>query len=70
MRYNAEEYGLVYKDKAPYEILYTKELSYEEVLKLKMIEEMLELYYNSGHFITASDILVLILIRLLIFMKL
>lgn len=50
MRYNAEEYGLVYKDKAPYEILYTKELSYEEVLKLKMIEEMLELYFNSGHF--------------------
>ena len=49
MRHNKDEYGLVYKDKAPYEILY-KELSYRELLKLKMIEEMLEIYYNSGHF--------------------
>ena len=50
MRHNKDEYGLVYKDKAPYEILFTKELSYRELLKLKMIEEMLEIYYNSGHF--------------------
>lgn len=50
MRYKEEEYGLVYKNKAPYEILFTKELNYEEMLKLKMIEEMVETYYNSRHF--------------------
>ncbi|HOQ17526.1 MAG TPA: B12-binding domain-containing radical SAM protein [Defluviitaleaceae bacterium] len=50
MRENEEKYGLVYKSKAPYEILFTKELNYEEMLKLKMIEEMVEKYYNSGRF--------------------
>lgn len=50
MRYNQDRYSLVYKDKAPYEILFTKELNYKELLKLKMIEEMLETYYNSGYF--------------------
>ncbi|WP_058486423.1 B12-binding domain-containing radical SAM protein [Defluviitalea phaphyphila] len=46
----AKQYGLVYKDKAPYEILFTRELNYKEMLKLKMIEEMVETYYNSTHF--------------------
>ncbi len=48
LRSNALEYGLVYKDKAPYEILYTNDLNYKNMLKLKMIEEMVETYYNSG----------------------
>ncbi len=46
----AEEYGICYLDKPPYEVLYTKWLPYEEVLRLKGIEEMVELYYNSGQF--------------------
>ncbi|NLK97147.1 B12-binding domain-containing radical SAM protein [Defluviitalea saccharophila] len=50
MRINAEQYGLIYKKKAPYEILFTRELNYGEMLKLKMIEEMVEKYYNSGRF--------------------
>ena len=45
-----EEYGIVYKSKPPYEVLYTKWLSYEDVLILKLIEEMVEVYYNSGQF--------------------
>lgn len=48
LKEDADRYGLVYKDKAPYEVLYTKDLSYDELLKLKMIEEMVETYYNSG----------------------
>lgn len=48
LRANAEKYGLVYKDKAPYEILYTDSLNYEEMLSLKSIEEMIEIYYNSS----------------------
>ena len=45
-----ESYGLVYKSRPPYEVLYTNWLSYEEVLTLKMVEEMVEVYYNSGQF--------------------
>ena len=46
----AEDYCLVYLDKPPYEVLYTKWLSFEEVMKLKRIEEMVEVYYNSNQF--------------------
>ncbi len=45
-----EQYGLVYKSRPPYEVLYTNWLSYEDVLVLKMVEEMVEVYYNSGQF--------------------
>ena len=45
-----KEYGLVYKSRPPYEVLYTNWLSYEDVLTLKSVEEMVEVYYNSGQF--------------------
>lgn len=44
------EYGLLYTDRPPYEVLCTKWLSFEEVSRLKQIEEMVELYYNSSQF--------------------
>lgn len=47
---NRQKYGLVCTDYAPYEVLKTDWLSYKEVLNLKMIEEMVELYYNSNRF--------------------
>lgn len=50
MHTKAEEYGICYLDKPPYEVLYTKWLSYDDVLGLKKIEEMVELYYNSNQF--------------------
>ena len=46
----AEEYGLKFRQKPPYEVLSTKWLNYGEVLKLKALEEMLEVYGNSGQF--------------------
>lgn len=46
----AAEYGCIYKKKEPYEVLSTRWLSYEKVLKLKLVEEMVEVYYNSGQF--------------------
>ncbi len=46
----AEEYGIRYLEQPSYEVLYTRWLSYEEVLRLKRIEEMVELYYNSMQF--------------------
>ena len=47
---HAAEYEMVYHSTAPYEVMKTKWLSYEEVLKIKQVEEMLEIYYNSGQF--------------------
>ena len=54
----AQEYGIVYTDKAPYEVLFTKWLSFEDVLRLKRIEEMVELYYNSNQFVHTLQFLV------------
>ena len=46
----AEEYGIVYNSRPPYEVLYSRWLPYDDVLRLKGIEEMVELYYNSCQF--------------------
>ncbi len=53
LRRDSEKYGLLYQQKAPYEILSTSELSYKELLQLKMVEEMVEIYYNGGKFLNS-----------------
>jgi radical SAM superfamily enzyme YgiQ (UPF0313 family) len=50
MEHSAKEYGIIYRDTPPYEVLTTDRLTFEEVLKLKGICEMVEVYYNSGQF--------------------
>ena len=50
MKEEAEKYGIVHKEKEPYEVLSTNWLSYRDVLKLKAVESMVEVYYNSGQF--------------------
>lgn len=59
MQEHAREYGLIYKDRPPYEVLGTNWLSYGEIARLKQIEEMVEVYYNSGQFSHTLDWLVL-----------
>ena len=51
MKEMAGEYGIVYKEKEPYEVLSTRWLTYGDVIKLKMVESMVEVYYNSGQFL-------------------
>lgn len=46
----ADQYGLRYKSLPPYEVLSGKWLSYGEILRLKAVEDMVEVYYNSGQF--------------------
>ena len=46
----AVDYGIVYGERPPYEVLYTGWISYEQILRLKQVEEMVELYYNSNQF--------------------
>lgn len=50
MHEKADEYGVLYQERAPYEVLCTRWLSYADVIRLKQIEEMVEIYYNSGQF--------------------
>ena len=50
MHEHAKEYGIRYLELPPYEVLYTNWISYGEIRRLKRIEEMVELYYNSGQF--------------------
>ena len=50
MQGEAEKYGIVHKEKEPYEVLSTNWLPYGDVLKLKAVENMVEVYYNSGQF--------------------
>lgn len=52
-----KEYGCVYKAKEPYEVLGTNWLSYEDILLLKGVEEMVEVYYNSGQFAATIRVL-------------
>ena len=44
------EYQILHKDREPYEVLSTAWLTYGEILRLKMVESMVEVYYNSGQF--------------------
>ena len=46
----APEYGCVCQSREPYEVLYTRWLPYDDVLRLKLVEEMVEVYYNSNQF--------------------
>ena len=50
MQEKAEEYGIVYHSDPVYEVFYTNWISYQEILELKQIEDMVEVYYNSGQF--------------------
>lgn len=52
MREEADLWGIVYSPYAPYEILKNNHISYEEMVKLKRVEEMVDKYYNSGKFKT------------------
>lgn len=54
----AAEYGIVYKSNPVYEVLYTKWLSHDELLQIKKVEEMVELYYNSNQFTNTLEVLI------------
>lgn len=50
VRRRAKEYGIEFNEFTPYEVLNTKWISYDDLIRLKEIEHILELYYNSGRF--------------------
>lgn len=52
-----ETYDLTYSGQPPYEVLQTRWISYEELCRLKQVEKVLEIYYNSGQFPTTMEYL-------------
>ncbi len=50
MREEAEKWGMVYSPYAPYEIFKTNEVTFDEMIKLKRVEEVVDKYYNSQKF--------------------
>lgn len=54
---HAKEYEITYHSRPPYEVLKTKWLPYDDVLKIRQVEEMLEVYYNSGQFEVTMKVL-------------
>lgn len=57
MQEKAADYGMQYLDTPPYEVLSTNWISYEEILLLKQVEEMVELYYNSSQYTNTLPLL-------------
>ena len=57
MHRRAADYGIVYRDRPMYEVLFSKWISYEEIGILKAVEEMVEVYYNSRQFAHTMDAL-------------
>ena len=53
----AGKYGIIYRQEPPYEVLCTRWISYGEILKLKAVEEMVEVYYNSCQFGNTLNVL-------------
>lgn len=53
----AGEYGLIARSCPPYEVLSTRWLPHEDVIRLKGIEEMVEVYYNSRQFTETLGVL-------------
>ncbi len=52
-----ENFGIVYESQPPYEVLNTNWLSYDDIIRLKGVEEMVEVYYNSGQFTASMECL-------------
>jgi len=50
LREDAEKYGYVYRDREPYEVISNDHITSDEILRLKMVEHVLELYFNKAGF--------------------
>lgn len=57
IREEAEMWGYKFKSKAPYEVMENKFISFDELIKLRFIEDIFEKYYNSGDFKKSMDFL-------------
>jgi len=58
IRKKAQEYDMIYSASSPYEVFSTRWISYDEIIRLKAVEDVLERYFNSGRFLnTLSEVI-------------
>lgn len=53
-----DQYDIIYRNYPPYEVLQTHAITYAQLETLKLIEEMVELFYNSGLFLKTIQTLI------------
>jgi radical SAM superfamily enzyme YgiQ (UPF0313 family) len=58
LRKEKDKYGFKFLDVPPYEVLETNYIKYDEMLRLKGIEDLVEKYYNEEYFNTTISYLV------------
>lgn len=58
IRRDARQYGYIYDDSPPYEVLENEVISYGDIIRLKGIEEMVEIYWNSRMFNTSIEVMI------------
>jgi anaerobic magnesium-protoporphyrin IX monomethyl ester cyclase len=58
MRENAAQYGIVYSDHAPYEVLKTDSMTYEDLRRLHRIEHVLDMLYNQHQARKTLDLII------------
>ncbi len=57
MRCESQKYGMIYRENAPYEIIFNDFLSCDEIIFLKDIDFVFDKFYNSGSFKKTMDFL-------------
>lgn len=55
MKDEIEKWGIVHSPYGPYEVIKTKDISYDELILLKKVEEMVDKYYNSRKFMSILE---------------
>ncbi len=55
LRKRSDEFGIKFCDNAPYEVFSTNWLTFDDIIRLKAVEDVLERYYNSGRFYETLD---------------
>ena len=51
---HTQDFAMIYSKYPPYEIMQNKDMSYEELQKIKRIARYLDIFYNSGNFVRTS----------------
>jgi len=58
IRREAELHGYIFRERPPYEVLCNRYITFDEMLDLKGIEELVERYYNSGRFVRSLNFII------------
>ena len=60
MKIDCDQRGIIYQSTPPYEVLQSDRMSVKDLMYLRKIENILNLYYNSGHYFYSINYLMLL----------